>query len=238
MSPGYSPIRIGLRSVGLAVVVALTFSCARARVRDVQADVSPGLTPPGRVVVFDFDAGGSDVRVGGLSTKRRGVGLAVDEADVLAEAVADALASRLVEDVRTLGLVAERANGTSPPAANDLVIQGRFLRIDEGSKVKRFVIGFGAGATELRTQVEIFQVTSSEWRPLRMFETVAQGSKFPGAAFGVAGGAAVGAAATAAISATAVGVVNEVRTAIEADARRTSEQIAAKVSGLKTAQRW
>ena len=231
------PIRIALRSVALGLVVALTVSCARARVRDVQTDVSPGLPSPGRVVVFDFDAGGSDVRVGS-STKRKAVGLGVDEADVLAEAVADALASRLVEDVRALGLVAERANGTTPPAANDLVIQGRFLRIDEGSKVKRFVVGFGAGATELRTQVEIFQVTSSEWRPLRMFETVAQGSKFPGAAFGVAGGAAVGAVATAAISATAVGVVKEVRTAIDADARRTSEQIAAKVSGLKTAQRW
>jgi hypothetical protein len=45
------------------------------------------------------------------------------------------------------------------------VIQGQFLRIDEGSKVKRFIIGFGSGATELRTQVEIIHVSANGWHP-------------------------------------------------------------------------
>ena len=158
---------------------------------------------------------------------------------MLAEAVADALASRLVEDVRAQGLNAERAIGTSPPALNDVVIQGQFLRIDEGSKVKRFVIGFGAGATELRTQVQMFQVNTDGWRPITQFDTVAQGAKFPGAGFAVAGGAATGAAvATSAIVSSGTGVVREIRASIDADARRTAEQIAAKVSELKTAQRW
>ena len=63
-----SPIRMGLRSLGLGVVVALAVSCARARVQNVQADVSPGLPPPGRVVVFDFE--GEEIRVDPILPRR------------------------------------------------------------------------------------------------------------------------------------------------------------------------
>src|SRR5262245_16761032 len=124
-----------------------------------------------------------------------------------------------------------------PP--NDVVIQGHFLRIDEGSAVKRFVVGFGVGATELRTQVEMFQVTDGGWQPITRFETVAEGARFPGAAFGIAGGAAAGAAVagSAAVS-SGVGAVRELRASIDADARRTAEQIGKKFSELKFLQRW
>jgi hypothetical protein len=144
-----------------------------------------------------------------------------------------------VEDIRATGLVAERAVGTALPALNDLVIQGQFLRIDEGSKVKRFIIGFRSGATELRTQVEIFHVSANGWQPVTQFDTVAEGARFPGAGVAVAGSAAIaGAAATGAVMGTGVGVVREMRASIEADAQRTSLQIAAKVSDLKSLQRW
>jgi hypothetical protein len=228
------------RASWLAVLMGLCLSCATARVQNVASEPPAVLPRPSRIVVIDFETGASDVRVGSSSRKtaRRGAALSADGTDLLGEAVADALASRLVADVRALGLGAERAIGASPPALNDVVIQGQFLRIDEGSVVKRFVIGFGAGATELRTQVEMFQVTDKGWRPITQFETVAQGSRFPGAAFGVAGGAAVGAAATSAIVSSGAGVVRELRASIDADAQRTSEQIAKKVSELKSLQRW
>src|SRR5262245_20366260 len=151
------------------LMVVLCFSCARARIRNVEAERPATLPRPARVVVFDFDTGAADVRVGSSPrrTARSAVGLYVSESDTLAAAVANTLASRLVEDVRALGLSAERAAGAAPPAPNDLVIQGQFLRIDEGSQIQRFVIGFGVGATELRTQVEVFQVAPEGWRPIK-----------------------------------------------------------------------
>lgn len=230
-------IRHGL-VVGLAV--AICFGCAAARVENVQADRSLTLPRPGRVVVFDLDTGASDVRVGRtpVNTATNAVGLWVDEPDVLAEAVADSLASRLVADINAIGLSAERAAKTAPPGINDLVIQGQFVRIDEGSQVQRFVIGFGLGATDLRTQVQMFQVTAEGWRPVKQFDTVATGSRFPGAAFFVAGGAAAGTVATSAMISSGVGVIRELRASIDADAGRTSEQITAKVSELSTANRW
>ena len=222
-------------------MIALAAACAKARTQNLaEVGASARLPRPARVVVFDFETGGSDVRVASspARTARRAVGLSVPDADLLAEAVADALASRLVDDVRAYGLAAERAVGAPPPQPNDVVIQGVFLRIDEGSPVKRFVIGFGVGATELRTQVEMFQVTADGWRPIMRFDTVAEGARFPGAGLAVAGGAAVGAAATSAVVSSGMGAVRELRASIDADAKRTSEQIAKWVSELKVLQRW
>jgi len=236
---GATTARRVIGSVGLAIVLALCFGCARARVKNVQ-ETARTLPRPARVVVFDFYTGAADVRVGTSPrrTARQAVGLQVAEPDVLGEAVANALATRLVEDIRALGLSAERATGAAPPAVGDLVVQGQFLRIDEGSATRRFVIGLGVGATELRTEVEVFQVAREGWTPVKQFDTVAEGARFPGAAFFVAGGAAAGTAATSAMITSGVGVIREIRASIDADARRTSEQIAGKLSELKTAQRW
>jgi len=128
--------------------------------------------------------------------------------------------------------------GAASPGPGDLVIQGQFLRIDEGSVTKRFVIGLGAGATEVRTQVEMFHVTDSGWWPVKRFDTVAQGKRLPGAGFFVAGGAVAGTVATTAVISSGVGVVREIFASVDADARRTAEQIAAQVSQMKTAQGW
>jgi hypothetical protein len=84
----------------------------------------------------------------------------------------------------------------------------------------------------------MFQVTAEGWRPVKQFDTIAAGSRFPGASLFVAGGAARGTAATSAMISSGVGVVREIRTAIDADAARTSEQITAKVSELSTANHW
>jgi hypothetical protein len=169
---------------------------------------------------------------------RNSVGLYVQEPDLLAAAVADTLASRLIDNITASGFSAERAAKSVPPQLNDLVIQGQFIQIDEGSATKRFVIGLGVGATELRTQVQVFQVTADGWGPVKQFDTVAAGSRFPGAVFFVAGGAAAGTVATSAIITSGVGVIREVRASIDADAQRTAEQISSQLSALSTAQHW
>jgi Domain of unknown function (DUF4410) len=237
---GWSAHRRVVVGLGLAVVAVVCVGCARAVVRDVQGDRSLILPRPARVVVFDFTTAPADVQV--LSSPRREdertLLLSQEQPDLLAEAVADSPATRLVEDIRSLGLPAERVAGAALPEVNDLVIEGDFVRIDEGSRLKRFVIGFGVGATELRTQVRVFHVTAEGWKPVQQFETVATGSRLPGAGFGVAAGAAAGTVGSSAGIASGLGVLGELRTAINADAGRTAAQIAGKVSELKTTQRW
>lgn len=229
--------------IGVGVVAAVVcFGCARARVERVQRDLAQVLPRPSRVLVFDFATGAADVQVDTSVGRRaaRALRLSADQSDLLGEVMADTLATRIVTDIGALGLRAERARGAALPALNDLVVEGQFLRIDEGSTSRRFVIGFGAGGTELRTQVQIFQVAAEGWRPIKQFETTATSSRMPGAAVLVAGGPAVAgtAVATSAIVSSSVGAIREFRTSLEADAGRTSEQIARQVSALSTAQRW
>jgi len=229
-----------VRGLGLALVVALGFGCAAARVENVQATRAANLPRPGRVLVFDFDTGAADVVVGTSPRRsvRNAVGLYVQDSDTLAAAVADSLASQLVDALKASGFAAERAAKAAPPQANDLVIQGQFVQIDQGSATRRFVIGLGVGATELRTQVEVLQVNADGWQPVKQFDTVAAGARLPGAGFFVAGGAVAGTAAASAVISSGVGAIREFRASIDADARRTSEQVAAKLTELSTAQRW
>lgn len=233
-------LRRALGALGLVVVIGIAGGCARARVRNLEMDRMAPRSRPARVVVFDFDTGAGDVRVARSPRRaaRQAVGLSVQESDALAAAMADTLATRTVESIQGLGLRAERAAGAAPPATGDLVIQGQFLRIDEGSPVKRFVIGLGVGATEVRSQVEMFHVTDSGWLPIKRFDTVAQGKRLPGAGFFVAGGAVGGTVAASAIISSGVGVVREVFASVDADARRTAEQIAAQVAQMKASQGW
>lgn len=230
-----------VNGLGLLVLVALGSACAAARVQNVQQATQPSALPrPGRVIVFDFDTGSADVVVGTSPRRsvRNAVGLYVTEADTLAQSVSDSLANQLVDALKASGFAAERAAKATPPGPRDLVIQGQFVQIDQGSATKRFVIGLGVGATELRTQVQVFQVGTAGWQPVKQFDTVAQGARFPGAAFFVAGGAVAGTAATSAMVSSGVGVVREIRTSIEADARRTAEQITSKLSELSKSQGW
>lgn len=224
----------------LTLVLVLAVGCAAARIENVQATRTPNLPRPARVLVFDFDTGAADVVVGTSPRRsaRQAVGLYVTEADTLAQAVSDGLAQQLVDALKTNGFAAVRAAKSAPPQSGDLVIQGQFVQIDQGSATQRFVIGLGVGATELRTQVQVFQVGGTGWQPVKQFDTVAAGSRFPGAAFFVGAGAVAGTAATSAMISSGVGTVREVRASIEADARRTSEQIASKMSELSTAQGW
>lgn len=230
--------------LGLVVAIALCVGCASARVKNVQKDRSASLPRPARVVVFDFDSGAADVVVGSSPartarrTVQRAVGLSVNEADLLGEAVADALASRLVADITAIGLPAERAIGVVPPALGDLVVQGQFVRIDEGSRTRPLVVGLGLSTTELRTRVEIFQVTVEGWRPIVQFDTLATGSRLPGAAALIGAGGVASNALPTPVAGSAAVKLEELRVSIDADARRTSEQISKKVSELSTAQRW
>ena len=221
---------------GGVVITALVascvfFACASARVTS-RREYARGesLPRPGRVIVHDFDAspGMSTGRSAADREKTRQLGLAA----------ADALSRKLVEELLKLGMPAERAFGAPLPQIGALDIDGQFLRIDEGSRVKRFVIGFGAGATEVRTRVQVYQITADGRRPLKEFTTVAQGSKKPGVATPIGVGAVAGRVATSAAISSGVGVVAEAKGGVEADAARTAKKIADVLTDLFVQQRW
>lgn len=92
-----------------------------------------------------------------------------------------------------------RERGTPIYGDNVLIVDGAFTDINEGNRLRRTVIGFGAGASTLDSSVQIYQHTGQRPYLVLDFTTHADSGKMPGAALlapaGVAagaGGAAVG----------------------------------------------
>ena len=105
----------------------------------------------------------------------------------LGRQVGAAMASALAEEIRAMGLPAERASRSTKTQINDLVLQGYLISIDEGSATKRVAIGFGSGSSQLATAVEGFQVTTQGLHYLGSGKIASGGGKTPGAALGVVG---------------------------------------------------
>ena len=129
------------------------------------------------------------------------------------------------------------------------------MSVDEGDRLKRVLIGFGAGAGELKTVVEIYQMTAGGRRPLVSEEIEAKGGKMPGMLFAVAAavgagpaGLAVSPAATAGVSgsvgqaAAVSGGVNVAKElgpeSLEAAAKRTVKEITKALSKIFAQHGW
>ncbi len=112
------------------------------------------------------------------------------------------------------------------------------LSVDEGDQSKRMVIGFGAGASELRVDVQVYQETEFGARRISEGEADASGSKMPGMAVPVGAGAAAGRAATSAAISGAMSVTREIRGGMSADTKRLAEKIADRAEAFYQRQGW
>jgi hypothetical protein len=90
------------------------------------------------------------------------------------------IASNLVADIQDMGLSAVQAGPGSTPQVGDGVIRGHLVSVQGGSAAKRFVIGFGAGTSEMDTVVEGYAVTPQGWRKLGSGTLTSSGNKTPG----------------------------------------------------------
>jgi hypothetical protein len=158
----------------------------------------------------------------------------------IAHAAAKVLADDLVKELKPLGFkVRVLPRGTAVPESA-LIIDGQFLDVDKGSRVRRLVIGFGAGASELDTEVEVSQAAGGERDQLLSFKTHADSGKMPGAAVTMGAGVAVAGGLTAATMLTSGGMagMKSYLSTIDSLADSTSKQIAAYFSQYAARQKW
>ncbi len=210
--------------------LALLAGCASSDVTARRSYVGDEkIARPGRVIVHNFAATADDIAadaaIAGHYDRRSKPQTAEEIA--LGRQLGDLVARELVKDILEMGLPAERAGSGPAPQVGDLVIKGEFISIDEGSRVKRMLIGFGAGAAKLKTFVEGYQVTASGLRPLGSAEVKAAGGKMPGMLVPMAGGAAAGRIATSAAISGGTNIAKEIGPeSVEGAAKRTAEEIA------------
>src|SRR5271163_1341376 len=129
-----------------------------------------------------------------------------------------------------MGLSAVQAGPGSSPQVGDGVIRGYLVSVQGGSAVQRFVIGFGAGTSEMDTVVEGYIVTPQGWRKLGSGTLTSSGNKTPGlvvpAAVAIATANPVGLIVVGGlkIAGAATG-----RTGLQGRAKATADEIAAQL---------
>ena len=217
-----------------AAVLALTLTaCAPTKVRPTGAASTDPLPRPDMVLVYDFAVSPEQVSLnrGLFARLGRDVSPATtteDEARVGRE-VAEGFAVELVKRIQRLGLPAERAAAGQAAPAGSLAITGQFLSIDEGNRMRRTMIGFGAGQSEVRALAQVALQTAHGPLLAEEFETSGASARTPGVAPLIGPGLAVRGAAGVASSVAVSGgthALTEHRTEVEADARRIADELA------------
>ena len=234
--------RIAHRAVQWLTLVILA-GCAPTDVNTVQeySGKSP-LARPDRVLIYDFAVSANDVKLNsaiGARLAHLTTGAQENEEQIkVGRAVAKALSESLVKELDQLGLPVEQASRGTMPTARTVMIHGQFLTIDEGNRLRRMVIGFGVGGTDLRTKVQVYQGTEAAPLLLQEFEAKAESSKKPGMGPMVGVGAAATSAASAAAVSGGVGVATEFDQTVEGDAKRTAKEVAKPLSQFFAGQGW
>ena len=163
------------------IALALVAGCASTNVTQQTPISNAGLPRPNQIWVYNFVANPADMppnsSIGGQVSAPSAPPTAaeIDEGRQLGALIA----SNLVADIQAMGLSAAQAGPGSMPQVGDAVIRGYLVSVQGGSAVKRFVIGFGAGTSEMDTVVEGYAVTSQGWRKLGSGTLTSSGNKTP-----------------------------------------------------------
>jgi len=214
----------------------LVSGCAGAHISSQQTKL-PGqdIAKPGRVIVHDFAGTATSLPPNSpiVPAAARSVPSS-QEAAVQGSRLGAKVAKYLIDDLNRMGIHAVPAGPGSVPRTGDVVIQGAFVLVDAGDRLKRVMIGFGAGASELKTVSGMFLAVGGNLVPLTSAEIESQGSKMPGMAVSL-GYATVSSLAISGLSSVYSEAGPE---SLNGAAERTANKIATHVLGEYARRGW
>ena len=244
-SDGASGRRLGSYALAAIAVAALAVAglagCARTSVENVDVKAL-GLPRPQLIVVHDFGVSPSavalDTAIGARILEVVKGNPEADEHLKIGQAVARVVTDNLVAEISKLGIPAVEAAKATPVAGPSLSIEGQFVTVDQGNRLRRAVVGFGAGASEVRTMVQVFEHTNDGRRLVEDFYTTVKSSRKPGFGPMAGAGAVAGAAATSVAVAGGVGLVTAHSQTVEGDAKNTADEIVKVLKKFFAEQGW
>ena len=195
------------------------------------------LAKPEKVMIQDFTPVGDiimDESAAGRLHRRLSQKHGSDEdstPEVLVQQVQSAFSKTLMEEFTKANVQSERSLvGAGAPAAAVLIVEGEFVAIDEGNKSKRIMIGFGRGASDIKTHVVVSSFIKATRTVVLEFSLNSASGKKPGAVATMgAGSLAVGAA---------VGDVEDKKGTVQADASRMAKAVAKQIEAFMITQKW
>ncbi len=234
----------GLRGMyGLLALAA--FGCAGAQVTQQSSAAPFAGGPPTAVVVYPFAVDASDVSLNSSIFQVAYRNMSGEDQNAqqveLAHQTAQNICVQVAANLTQKGITATcLQRGVAPTGDNVLVLDGQFTDISEGNRLRRMVIGLGAGASKVDTVVQVIQKTPQGSSELLDFATSADSGYMPGAGItGPAGAAAGGAVAAASIgvNVAAAGVKN-VTSATGYLVNKTTDQIVEQMVNYYNRQGW
>lgn len=232
------------RMLPLVFVLALVAGCASTNVTQSTPMPQPGLARPNRIWVYNFVANPADMPADSSIRNQISPSSTPPTPDQIQEGrrLGALIAQDLVADINAMGLNAVQAGHGASPQVGDGVIRGYIVSTEgggAGGAVQRFVIGFGAGTSEMDTVVEGYAVTPQGWRKLGEGTLSSSGNKTPGmvvpAAVAIASGNPIGLIVVGGLK-----VYGEAsgRNALEGRAKATADAIAQELRVRFQARGW
>jgi hypothetical protein len=226
----------------LALTLGLT-ACNPARVQTTESYLGPAIPRPDHIYVAYFSITPDQVRldqgIGARITRATGdQPLGASEMKAAQDTQA-ALADGIVDRLQKYGLPAEVV--VNPVGgANDLLVQGQIVGIDQGNRTRRILIGLGAGKSSVSADAQVYRLTqTAPPRFVTAFEGQADSGHMPGAAETMGAGVAAQRIGTSAAltGATHAGAESR-RTGDTAEAASLANEIAMRIGQLAVSQGW
>ena len=187
---------MGRRAYYFGLLGLMLVGCASVKVTDRRELGAIGPTPPSIIYVADYglDAKRLSFETGVLpiaSISQSGAdgsstifprlfGVPIDRG-VRARELAELMANSIVEDLHNLGLTAYRLRAGDKPPAAGWVVRGVFVRVDEGDRLRRALVGFGSGRTDLEVITSLSDLEHGQPQPFCELATKARSRRQPGA---------------------------------------------------------
>jgi hypothetical protein len=179
--------------LSLAALSTLGFGCGAARVVQ-QSSIGPApATKPTVVYVANFDLTAADIQTepGVLPPPPKlpspfGAALpslpgSPKDPHELARELVETMSESLVRELTKAGFNARRLGDTNMPPTSGWLVRGVFTEVNQGNQLRRAVIGFGTGRTELQVLVDFADLALGTPQALYQLATAADSGQAPGA---------------------------------------------------------
>ena len=175
------------RTACASIASVLLVACSEATLASRGAFAAAPSPASKAIYVADFELDATEVKSesGPLNLPRprllREGPLGLRDPQAQARRLVELMSNSVVQDLEQAGFAARRLPPGASPAEGWLV-RGVFLQVDEGNRLRRAIVGFGAGQTHMEVAASVDDLSKGAIAPLYEIDTTAHSRDLPGAA--------------------------------------------------------
>lgn len=167
--------------VGLTGILLSTTGCPQTKVTETPVQ-GAAVAAPAAFYIQDFHYDDGQVKQGQSVLPQGGIIRRALNHGSDPKTLVRTFSTVLVKDLTSRGYAAYRLAPGAPSPAKRWLVGGEFLEIEEGNRMRRALIGFGSGETEMQVGVDVAGLEKDPALPFTMLGAHTGSGKMPGAA--------------------------------------------------------